>query len=257
MDSKQATVRFSAFGALGDAEMLLLRDLAGPVRRLSRGDIIRGEGDATTRLYLLRSGWTASSIAVGGGGRQMIKVHVPGDMLGTPGLAMQRAPDTITALTDVALSIIELPALGRLFVETPRLAALLFLISQEERVMLMDRVATLGRADAMVRLVALVLDLHRRWLRNDPAAGLVLPLPLTQRAIADLAGLTPVHVSRVLGRLRGEGLLSWTGQEVTIHDLPALCDLVALPSRDLQADAAWIPPSAPPNRDRYPRSDGA
>jgi transcriptional regulator with XRE-family HTH domain len=42
-------------------------------------------------------------------------------------------------------------------------------------------------------------------------------LPLTQEEIADALGLTPVHVNRVLQRMRREGLISLTGGALTIH----------------------------------------
>ena len=243
MDPRQATIRFTGFAELDATEMLLLKDLAGPTRRLSRGETIRKEGEPSPRMYLLRDGWTASSIKLADGARQIIKVHMPGDMLGMPSLAMKYAPDTIFALTDVSLSVVELAALTRLFTDSPRLAALLFLISQEERVMLMDRLVALGRTNALIRLGALLLQLHSRWLRNNPDSGPTFPLPLTQRDLADLAGLTAVHTSRVLSKLRRAGILAVRSYTVTIMDLSALRELVSMPSRELDRNQRWIPSS--------------
>jgi CRP/FNR family transcriptional regulator len=241
VDPRKATIRFAGFTSLSDAELLFLRDLAGPVRRLRRGAFVRCEGDATARLYLLRDGWTASTIDVSGGGRQMIKVHMPGDMLGVPSLALKHAPDTIVALTDISLSTIEVSVIGRLFSESPRLAAMLFLVSQEERVMLMDRLVALGRTSARVRMATLFLQLHARWLRNHPDAGTTFPLPLTRRDFADLAGLTVVHISRIIGQLRQAGILAWESQTVRILDMAALHELAAIPARALQTEHSWMP----------------
>jgi Crp-like helix-turn-helix domain len=47
-------------------------------------------------------------------------------------------------------------------------------------------------------------------------------LPLTQEDMADVCGLTPVHVNRTLQELRATGALEWQRGTVTIKDWPAL-----------------------------------
>jgi len=203
-----ATTRFSAFANLSDVRLAELKELVGPIREIAKGEIIRHEGDTSHAMYLLCSGWTASSMAVAGGARQIVKVHMPGDLLGLPSLALDAAADTLSALTPVTLLTVEPRALGRLFEISPNLSALLFLISQEERVMLMDRLASLGRTDATARLTALVLQLHARVLRNNPEAGPTFQVPLTQENLAELAGTARGTVNRVLRQEQNRGVVS-------------------------------------------------
>jgi CRP-like cAMP-binding protein len=236
-----ATTRFSAFAGLSDIRLAELKALVGPVRAVSKGEVIRHEGETSQAMYLLCSGWTASSMVVAGGGRQMIKVHMPGDLLGLPSLALQSAADTLIALTPATLLTVEPRALGRLFQISPHLSALLFLISQEERVMLMDRLASLGRTDATARLTALVLQLHARVLRNNPEAGPTFQVPLTQENLADLTGLTEVHVNRTIKKLRATKVLRWSRQWITIVDPAALRQMAGLPERKLATDLSWMP----------------
>jgi len=236
-----ATTRFSAFAQLSDVRLAELKELVGPIRHFAKGEVIRDEGDAAQAMYLLCSGWTASSMVVAGGARQIIKVHMPGDLLGLPSLALERAADTLSALTSVTLLTVEPRALGRLFEVSPHLTALLFLISQEERVMLMDRLASLGRTDATARLTALVLQLHARVLRNNPQAGATFEVPLTQENLADLTGLTEVHVNRTIKKLRASKVLRWSRRWITIVDEAALRELAGLPERKLATDLSWIP----------------
>jgi len=236
-----ATTRFSAFSKLSDARLAELKDLVGPIRQIGKNEIIRHEGERSQVMYLLCSGWTASSMAVAGGARQMIKVHMPGDLLGLPSLALDAAADTLSALTPVTLLTVEPRALGRLFATSPHLSALLFLISQEERVMLMDRLASLGRTDATARLTALVLQLHARVLRNNPEAGATFQVPLTQENLADLTGLTEVHVNRTIKKLRASKAVRWSRQWITIVDEAALRQMAGLPERRLAMDLSWLP----------------
>ena len=50
-------------------------------------------------------------------------------------------------------------------------------------------------------------------------------LPLTQAILADVLGLSTVHVNRVLQRLRKNGLVTWRNDLITIEDWPQLCAL--------------------------------
>ena len=47
-------------------------------------------------------------------------------------------------------------------------------------------------------------------------------LPLTQEDMADVCGLTPVHVNRILQELRATGAVEWQRGTVTIKDRVAL-----------------------------------
>ena len=241
MIDKWATSRFSAFANLSETGIAELRSLAGPLRQLEPGEVTRPDGETSPMLYLLCSGWTASSMIVAGGVRQIIKVHMPGDLLGLPSIALVRAADTLSALTRATILTVEPAAIGKMFERSPHLGALLFLISQEERVMLMDRVASLGRTDATARIAALLLQIHARVLRNDPAAGATFHVPLTQSHLADLTGLTKVHVNRTIQKLRADGVLRWARKSVTIVDGVELRRLAGLPARTLASSLDWVP----------------
>lgn len=240
-DDKWAVARFTAFVDLSPTEMLALQHLAGETRRLKRGEVIRREGDASPKLYLLHDGWTASSIMVANGERQIVKVHMRGDLLGMPSLALADACDTLYALTDAAVSTVEPSAIGQLFTSNARLAALLFLISQDERVMLMDRITSIGRTTAVSRLAALILQLHARVLRNRSAAGDSFYAPLTQDDLGDLTGMTSVHVNRSLREMRRQKVVSWTQGIVTIIDKAKLQQLAQLVPRELARNLSWLP----------------
>lgn len=241
MADSWAIARFTAFANLGGSEISELEAMPGTTRKLAPGEILRSEGDGSPTMYLLHSGWTASSVLVAGGARQMIKVHLPGDLLGLPSLAFAQACDTIHALSPAVVSIVEPRAIGEIFRTNPRLATLLFLISQEERVRLTDRLASIGRTDASSRVAALILQLHARVRCNDPDAGDTFHAPLTQADLADLTGLSKVHVNRTLQQLRGDKIVRWSSRSVTILDSERLEALAQITPRRLARDLGWMP----------------
>ncbi|RZM33397.1 MAG: cyclic nucleotide-binding domain-containing protein, partial [Sphingomonas sp.] len=125
--------RFTAFATLTLDDFTALAKLANGRRHFARGEFVCHEGDRPTGLFLLLKGWTASSMTFANGARILLKVHLPGDMLGMPSLALRESADTIVALTDVHIGVVSRDELGRLFEENARLAALLFLCSHETR----------------------------------------------------------------------------------------------------------------------------
>jgi CRP/FNR family transcriptional regulator len=241
MEDRWAIARFAAFAELGGGDVSNLEAMAGARQKLKQGEVLRHEGDDCSRIYFLHSGWTASSVAVANGARLIIKVHMPGDLLGLPGLALAKACDTIHALSPALVSIVEPKAIGEIFVKAPRLAALLFLISQEERVRLMDRLVSVGRTDAVSRVAELILQLHARVRCTTPDCGASFYAPLTQTDIADLTGLSKVHVNRTLQQLRGGNIVKWTSRTITILDEARLRQLAQLMPRQLARDLSWIP----------------
>ena len=240
MDAGWDVARFKAFTCADDNDIDTFRRIAGPPIALRRGEILRMQGAPDPQVYMLLSGWVACSIIVGDGARQIVKVHVPGDLVGMPSLAAATATDTIDALCPATLGVIETSAIGKLFASNPRLAALLFLIAQQERVLLMERLASIGRTSAVSRVAALMLELRTRLRRNDPTIDQVLPAPLTQEDIGDLTGLTPVYVNRTLRQMRTSGIATWRRGTITINDRGALITLASLP-RIAERDTSWIP----------------
>jgi CRP-like cAMP-binding protein len=51
------------------------------------------------------------------------------------------------------------------------------------------------------------------------------PFPLSQTELADMLGLSPVHVNRTLMGLRGAGLIEWRDKTLEIRDLGRLTRL--------------------------------
>lgn len=108
--------RYRAFANLSASEERVFADLGGPESTRRRGAIFQREGEETTGFHLLISGWVASSITLRNGDRLIQKVHLPGDMLGTPSMALASAANTLAAITDARTSFVPYARFGALFV---------------------------------------------------------------------------------------------------------------------------------------------
>lgn len=233
--------RFEALSKLTPAEVEMMRRLGEAPMVSRRGEIIQREGEVNTGIHLLLEGWVTSSVDLATGKRLVQKVHLPGDMLATPSMAIGRAVDTLTAITPAVTSHVPLRRLGELLASEPRVASLLLLAAQMERLALMDTLAATGTASARENIARFLVDVHARLTPLGAVANDSFELPLTQEIIGDLLGLTPIHVNRTIRSMEREGLIARVGRRITLLDLPSLHNLSPLPQRKPVFEPSWLP----------------
>lgn len=235
--------RIEEFGALTSSERRAWADVAGPPVQIRRRANIRHEGIKPDGFFLLSSGWASSAHILPDGGRQILKIHVPGDVLGTPSMGMLKTVEELSALTDVIVSHVSLNRFAALCEAHPRLAMMFMLSIQLERVALMDRLSSIGRTSAVQRIAALILDLLQRLEPLGQVHGDTFSMAATQEQIADVVGLTSVHTNRALRALTDDGLISRRGTEFKVIDRQQLAGLAAMPVRLPHVDPPWLPPA--------------
>jgi len=235
---KPSTYRFSEFVPLSSAELQAVESLSVQRLQLRRHDAIRSQGDAVHDIYLLTDGWVGCCMDVVTGTRQMVKVHLPGDLLGTPSMTLHSAAETLVALTRATVEVIPVNAFARLFMSSPRIAAASFLSSLKERVFLMDRLTSVARTSAVQRLAAFLVNVHDR-LKVVGLEEQQFQLPLSQHELADVIGITPVHANRTWSQLERTGLIRREGRLVILLDVDGLKSLGAVPLRLFERLPHW------------------
>ncbi|MDP9415732.1 MAG: Crp/Fnr family transcriptional regulator [Pseudomonadota bacterium] len=84
---------------------------------------------------------------------------------------------------------------------------------------------SLGRRPANSRLAHLMCELKVRLETAELTEGLSYELPLTQTELAEILGLTPVHINRTLKELRETGVVTIRNRMVEIADWDGLVAL--------------------------------
>jgi len=128
--------RLAKHVALSDAEKKALTRLEENPRKVKRGAMIQRVNEMVTELFVLREGRVMSFVILPDGSRQILRVYFPGDFIGSASTIYSRAPESLVALSDAIICPFDKHALRRLLEEYPRVAALLFLLSNAERVAL-------------------------------------------------------------------------------------------------------------------------
>mgnify|MGYP003678206317 CR=1 FL=1 len=234
-------VHLNHFLDLTDREEEVLAELEKDSADYGAGETIFHEGDTLTDLFVVNKGWLACSTMVLDGDRQVLQLHYAGDVMGTAGIAFERAFASATTLTPVTLCRFPRKNLDKLFKDHQRLAALLYAIGMMENVVLCDRLKALGRTNAEARVANLLLSIvsKKRVMSADPITE--FEMPLTQVDIADAVGVTPVHVNRTLRNMERRGLIDRTGRTIKLGDEQRLREIAEYTNRFEQIDTSWFP----------------
>ncbi|QUT05234.1 Crp/Fnr family transcriptional regulator [Sphingobium phenoxybenzoativorans] len=228
---------------LTERERTALARLEENQRKVKRGAMIQRANETITELFVLRAGRVMSYVILPDGSRQILRVYFAGDFIGSASTVYSKSPESLVALSDSVLCPFDKHALRVLLEEHPRVAALMFVLSQMERVSLTDRLASLGRSSARARVASFLLDIIDRLRLMDDGITDSFDLKLTQEEIGDAVGLTSVHVNRMIRQMEADGLISRSNGRITLLNEKALEEIGHYTNRYTDLDLDWLPNS--------------
>jgi CRP/FNR family transcriptional regulator len=212
--------------AVGDQA---LHDLDGAMlgrRRVRRGQALYRQGDRVQHLYAVRRGSFKLSAAVGDGRDQVLRIALPGDMLGLTGMAAGACTATAIALEDSDVCSVPEATLRRLAAGHPEWQASLMGIMAAEIARQQRHMLVLGSYDTEARVVFFLLEFSGR-LQERGYSGAEFHLRLTRAEIGSYLGLTLETISRTFSAFQQRGWMRVRKRHITIVD-PARLKLVAL-----------------------------
>lgn len=177
------------------------------------------EAELPQAVFRIEEGWACRFRLMNDGRRQITGLFLPGELCEPQWAAGQRAAQPVVALTNVRASRIDIMARNERSPEQRRYLWKALTAAVEWQA---DWLVTLGRKNALERIAHLLCDIYDRMSRCGLTYGQQCAMPLTQMDLADLTGLTPVHVNRTLQGMRSDGLIELQSRWLRIPDLPAL-----------------------------------
>ena len=210
---------------MGSAGLAAFEALFSMPRSFDAYANIAADGERVTRLHILLDGWACQYKRRADGRRQITAVLLPGDICNLSGLYLEHANYAVSTLTPCTVATLSCPALRALVAGHPDVARGLGWLGALENAALLERNFDLGRRSAHERIAHLLCELFVRLSAIGHAQDNGYMLPLTQEDISDVLGLSVVHVSRVLKELRSKRLIAMKRRDLTILDLPMLCEI--------------------------------
>ena len=198
---------------------------AGAMELCSAGSDLVSEGDKPAHSTLIVDGFACRYRMLQNGERQITAIHVPGDFVDLHSLPLKVMDHSVGVLTSCRIIRFPHEGLERITQKFPHMTRMLWLMTLLDGAIFREWIVAMGRRSAQDRLAHLLCELNVRLGVVGLSQDNSFHLPLTQNHLADMLGLSLVHVNRVVQKLRADDLVSWQDQTLTILDWPRLQEM--------------------------------
>lgn len=212
------TDKLSGFASLSAAEIAALEKATSRPRELpGKSDLIR-EGDRPGSMFVILEGWACRYKILPGGTRQILAFLMPGDTCDLHIDLLAEMDHSIQTIGPAVVSTIEGQEVERLLDQHRGIARAMYISQLIDEGTMRAWITSIGRRNSIERLAHLLCEMYLR----ARSIGLIkddrLSMPLSQTLLADALGMTPVHLNRVLKKLRAVDAVVLERTRLTIAD---------------------------------------
>lgn len=211
-------LRYKRGVSLSPDERARLEASIAEVQTLEPRKIIIRAGRKLDHSTLLVEGILSRYIDDRKGLRQLVAIHVPGDYVDLHAYPLKFLDHDVATMTAATVAIVPHSELDAIIAESPQLGRKLWFSTLIDAAIHRAWLFRLGRLDAMGRVAHFLCETNARLLSANLSDGHRFALGLTQTDLAEICGLTNIHVNRVLRQLREEGLCVFRSSLVEIPD---------------------------------------
>ncbi|MCT8267779.1 Crp/Fnr family transcriptional regulator [Afifella sp. JA880] len=233
--------KLNGFVRLDAEDCRLLDEIIEKTRLVpARTDLIQ-EGDEPDHVHLVLEGFACRYKILAEGSRHIMAYLIPGDFCDLHIFILKEMDHSLSALSPC--KVVDIPRERILkLMERPKLAQAMWASALVDEATLREWLVNLGGREATERVAHLLCELLYRLRAVGLVDGHSYELPLTQIDLADTLGLSNVHMNRVLQRLRGDGLISFAGSRLVIHDIERLEEFAGFTPNYLHLDQQKLAP---------------
>ena len=198
-----------------------------------RQDVVR-QGEIPEMAHVLLEGHTCRYRMLSDGRRQITAVLVPGDVCDLEAVMRGRADYSVAALTTCTLGEIPADRVSNPVGLDPEMTQALWRRLLRDEAISREWLVSMGKRTALERLAHIFCELAVRLKEVGLARDDSFDFQITQAELADVLGLSCVHINRTLQELRRTELVEMTRGRLSILDFPALASLAGFDPTYLQ-----------------------
>jgi CRP-like cAMP-binding protein len=208
-----------------DTDRAALFALPHVVKTLEHNHYIVRELDRATHCCVLLSGYAVRHKIVAGGARQIVSVHMKGEVVDLQSSMLGIADHSVQMLTAGKAAMIPREAINRIAFDRPQIGRAMWIDTLVDASIFREWVANVGRRDARTRVAHLLCEFSLRLKVAGLGQQNGYELPMTQEQLGDATGLTSVHVNRTLKSLEADKLITRaTPRSIIIGDWRKLAE---------------------------------
>jgi CRP-like cAMP-binding protein len=214
--------KLSRFLPLSSGEARAIQGVPSEVKAYGRGEHLVIEGESPDHSAVLLSGMAFRYRLLANGSRQIMALQVAGDFVDLHSFVLKPMDHSVAVAAPAEVAHVPHKRIAKLLEEFPRLAQAFLWDMALDAATFREWMVGLGRRSAPQQLAHLFCELYYRLEMAGLTRHNSFELPLSQPDLADICGLSSVHVNRSLQGLRREGLIVLERGRLTIPDLGEL-----------------------------------
>jgi CRP-like cAMP-binding protein len=203
---------------LQEADRAVLRELPHKVRSVAAQQYLVEERQPATHCCLMLSGFSVRHKIVAAGARQIVAIHMAGDAVDLQNSMLGIADHSVQMLTAGEVAMIPRDAVQQIALEHPRIGMAMWKDTLVDGSIFREWIANVGRRDSLTRMAHVLCEFALRLRLAGLGEQSHYELPMTQEQLADVLGLTAVHVNRTLQALEQQQLITRHKRSVVIGD---------------------------------------
>ena len=237
--------RLGRHSVLSEEEKKAVLGLPCSLRKVARGTVLVAQGDSPDECRVLLSGFLYRNKLTGDGNRQIVSVHIPGEMVDLHNSFLKVADHNVQALSHAEVALVPRADIRRMNVEYPAIARALLVETLIDASILREWMLNLGRRNGRTRIAHLICELALRLEAAGLSDRCAYTIPMKQEEMADAMSLTQVHVNRTLKALSSARLISRDRRWIRISDWHGLAEEADFQPDYLHLDRAEANPRGP------------
>jgi len=232
---------------LDEAERRAILSLPHSTRDLAANQFVVWDGDRPQHTCLLVSGFAIRHKLAGNGGRQIMSIHMKGDLVDLQNSLLGTADHNVQMITAGSVVLIPVQAIREIAYEFPAIGMAMWYETLVEASIFREWILNVGRRDAFTAIAHLLCEFALRMEVAELGESVNYELPFTQEQLGDAVSLTSVHVNRTLMRLEEEGYIRRSRRTIQIDDWQELAKVADFEPRYLHLRHPDMPPGVPSN----------
>jgi len=230
--------RLRTYDAISDEDIETIRALPIAVKDYPAERSVVRDGQRATECCLIIEGFCIRSKPLSDGKRQILSIHIPGEIPDLMSLFLHVMDHDLSTLTRCKLGLINHEALRKLHRRRPNVAEMFWRDTLIDAAMFREWIVNVGQRPAPARLAHVMMELRERLRVIGRLEGDSFEMPLTQEEIGEALGITGVHVNRVIRQLREDGVVELQRGRATILDEGKFVELADFDDRYLHLSPA-------------------
>ncbi|MDA9412397.1 Crp/Fnr family transcriptional regulator [Bradyrhizobium sp. CCBAU 45384] len=210
--------RLRVSSAIAEEDIKEVEALPISVRQFPAETAVVRDGERATDCCLIVDGFCARSKTLANGKRQILSLHIPGEIPDLMSLFLHVMDHDLSTLTPATLGFISHEALQKLHRRSPRVAEMFWRDTLIDSAMFREWIVNVGQRPAPARLAHVMIELRERLRMIGRLDSDSFEMPLTQEQIGEALGITAVHANRVIRQLRQEGIVELNRGRVIVLD---------------------------------------